>query len=220
MFFILIFLTLLTVYRVNNESLKNDTVNILAFDLSTNSKFTEQGIVKTKQIPFKTQYEDDPNMFLGEQKVRQEGEEGKEENNYKIIYYDGALYSQDLVGRRIVDPKPKIIAKGTKPVYKTINGEGGQFESYGSLRVWATSYDKTCLGCDEWTATGKHLAKGIIAVDPTVIPLHTKLYVPGYGVGFAEDVGGGIKGNKIDLGFEDLRTGNWSARWVDIYLIQ
>ena len=61
--------------------------------------------------------------------------------------------------------------------------------------------------------------KGVIAVDPKVIKLRSKLYVPGYGHAVAGDTGGAIKGNIIDLGFEDARTAGWSARFVDIYLV-
>ena len=55
------------------------------------------------------------------------------------------------------------------------------------------------------TATGATLAKGIVAVDPKVIPLHTKMYITSdsveYGVGVAEDTGGAIKGDIVDLAF-------------------
>jgi 3D (Asp-Asp-Asp) domain-containing protein len=58
-----------------------------------------------------------------------------------------------------------------------------------------------------------------LAVDPAVIPLGTNVYIPGYGIGRAEDIGGAIKGRRIDLGFEDIDDGWWSARWVDVYLL-
>ena len=62
--------------------------------------------------------------------------------------------------------------------------------------------------------------KGVIAVDPKVIKLRSQVYIPGYGKAVAGDTGGAIKGNIIDLGFEDARTAGWSARFVDIYLLQ
>ncbi|QGT99067.1 Cell wall-binding protein [Candidatus Syntrophocurvum alkaliphilum] len=57
---------------------------------------------------------------------------------------------------------------------------------------------------------GLPLGKGIIAVDPNVIPLGTRLYVEGYGYGVAADTGGAINGNKIDLCFE---THEEALRW-------
>lgn len=83
---------------------------------------------------------------------------------------------------------------------------------------WAVSYDSSCLGCNETTATGMKQGYGVVAVDPKVIPLHTRVYVPGYGIGIAGDVGGGIKGRMIDLGYDKLE-GQWSARTVDVYIL-
>ncbi|OGY31116.1 MAG: hypothetical protein A3A57_01850 [Candidatus Woykebacteria bacterium RIFCSPLOWO2_01_FULL_41_12] len=87
------------------------------------------------------------------------------------------------------------------------------------LRVFATSYDKNCNGCNSTTATGLPTGYGVVAVDPKVIPLGTKLYIPGYGTAVAGDTGGNIKGNKIDLGFDNIKTGWWSSRFVDVYVL-
>ncbi|MCE7928252.1 MAG: hypothetical protein DYG91_07125 [Chloroflexi bacterium CFX7] len=70
------------------------------------------------------------------------------------------------------------------------------------------------------TATGIPLARGLCAVDPAVIPLHTRFFVPGYGFCVAADTGGAIKGNIIDLGFpEEDGDPGWGRRTVDIYVI-
>jgi len=58
------------------------------------------------------------------------------------------------------------------------------------------------LPCDPWygiTASGMHVRHGVVAVDRTLIPLGTRLYVEGYGFAIAADVGGAIRGYKIDL---------------------
>jgi 3D (Asp-Asp-Asp) domain-containing protein len=62
------------------------------------------------------------------------------------------------------------------------------------------------------------MRKGIVAVDPSVIPLRSKVYVPGYGVGIAGDTGGSIKGRHIDLGYDEDNLVLW-YRWVDVYLL-
>jgi 3D (Asp-Asp-Asp) domain-containing protein len=62
------------------------------------------------------------------------------------------------------------------------------------------------------------MRKGIVAVDPTVIKLGSKVYVPGYGIGDAADTGGLIRGRHIDLGFDDHNLELWH-RWVDVYLL-
>ena len=66
------------------------------------------------------------------------------------------------------------------------------------------------------TASGLPVGPGIVAVDPTVIPLGTRLYIPGYGKGIAADVGGGIKGNIIDLWFTTSECATWGRRTVTI----
>jgi 3D (Asp-Asp-Asp) domain-containing protein len=88
------------------------------------------------------------------------------------------------------------------------------------LTVFSTSYDKNCPGCSETTATGMQTGYGVVAVDPKVIPLGSRLYIPGYGVATAGDTGSSIKGNKIDLGFDDVKNGWWSSRFVEIYILE
>lgn len=73
-----------------------------------------------------------------------------------------------------------------------------------SLTMTATAYNWDCSSCDGrgLTSTGYDLKAnpdGVIAVDPSVIPLGTKVYIEGYGYAVARDTGGAIKGNKIDL---------------------
>ena len=71
------------------------------------------------------------------------------------------------------------------------------------MTVRATAYTAYCNGCSGVTATGQDLRANpeqkVIAVDPRVIPLGSKVHVEGYGTAIAGDTGGAIKGNKIDL---------------------
>ena len=71
------------------------------------------------------------------------------------------------------------------------------------ITVEATAYTANCEGCSGTTATGVNLKENpdakVIAVDPNVIPLGSKVYVEGYGYATAEDTGGAIKGNRIDV---------------------
>jgi 3D (Asp-Asp-Asp) domain-containing protein len=67
------------------------------------------------------------------------------------------------------------------------------------------------------TALGVPVGKGVVAVDPKLIPLGTKLHVPGYGPGLAADVGYAIKGRVIDLWFPTTaKARNWGRRTVTI----
>jgi len=74
----------------------------------------------------------------------------------------------------------------------------------------------TCYDLPGRTATGMPVGQGVVAVDPSVIPLGTRLYVPGYGNGVAADVGGGIKGATIDLWMTPTQCGAWGRRTVTI----
>ena len=91
--------------------------------------------------------------------------------------------------------------------------------------VTATAYTASCKGCSGITATGINLRKNpslkLIAVDPRVIPLGSKVWVEGYGHAIAGDTGGAIKGNKIDLHMasnSDAR--NWGRRKVQIKVLK
>jgi 3D (Asp-Asp-Asp) domain-containing protein len=74
----------------------------------------------------------------------------------------------------------------------------------------------TCYDLSGRTATGMPVGPGVVAVDPSVIPLGTRMYVPGYGNGVASDVGGGIKGDTIDLWMTPSQCGAWGRRTVII----
>jgi len=71
-----------------------------------------------------------------------------------------------------------------------------------AMSMIASAYSAHDPGNGSTTATGSPLRKGLVAVDPNVIPLGTRLYIPGYGNAIADDVGGSIKGNRIDLAFD------------------
>ena len=68
------------------------------------------------------------------------------------------------------------------------------------------------------TASGRPAGTGIVAVDPNVIPFRSEVYVPGYGVGYAGDTGGGIKGRWIDLGYDEDELQAWNG-YVDVYYL-
>jgi 3D (Asp-Asp-Asp) domain-containing protein len=76
----------------------------------------------------------------------------------------------------------------------------------------------TCYDLPGRTATGMPVGQGVVAVDPSVIPLGTRMYVPGYGNGVAADVGGGIKGDTIDLWMTPSQCAAWGRRSVTITL--
>ncbi|MFS0781623.1 LysM peptidoglycan-binding domain-containing protein [Bacillus sp. 1P06AnD] len=93
-----------------------------------------------------------------------------------------------------------------------------------SMTVTATAYTADCPGCSGVTATGINLKSNpnakVIAVDPSVIPLGTKVYVEGYGYAVAGDTGGAIKGNKIDIHVpSEGAAASWGVRTVNIQIL-
>ena len=94
-----------------------------------------------------------------------------------------------------------------------------------SFRMLATAYDAGPLDNSfehaGTTKLGWRTRKGIVAVDPAVIPLRSLLYVEGYGLAWAGDIGGAIKGQRIDLCFNTTdETVNWGRRKVGVYVLQ
>jgi 3D (Asp-Asp-Asp) domain-containing protein/LysM repeat protein len=92
------------------------------------------------------------------------------------------------------------------------------------ITVEATAYTANCTGCSGITKTGVNLKANpnakVIAVDPTVIPLGSKVYVEGYGYATAEDIGGAIKGNRIDV-FIPTQSGalQWGRKQVKVTIL-
>ncbi|MDP3758855.1 MAG: 3D domain-containing protein [Candidatus Daviesbacteria bacterium] len=188
--------------------------------VTTQSSFTEKLQEETEILPKVTIYQDDPETEAGEEKILEEGADGKRIKIFKITYSkDDEEYERKLISVETTPAKDKKILRGTKIVWKTMDTPDGEIKYWKKMRVYATHYDSHCPGCDEWTAIGMRAGKGVIAVDPKVIKLRSKIYIPGYGMAVAGDTGGAIKGNIIDLGFDDARTAGWRARFVDIYLL-
>lgn len=97
-------------------------------------------------------------------------------------------------------------------------------QSVKEFYVSATAYTAYCSGCSGITKTGINLRKNpnlkVIAVDPRVIPLGTKVYVEGYGYAIAGDTGSAIKGNKIDVFFpKQSQALNWGRKKVKIKIL-
>ena len=168
---------------------------------------TKQETVE-EDVKFNTIEKDDSSMNQGESKVVTEGVNGKDKVTYEITYIDGVESERKEVSRETVTAAvDKVIANGTK-----ISFDG---KSY-SRKLVVKAYSYTGGGR---TAMGTKARVGEIAVDPRVIPLGSKVYIEGVGARIAEDTGGNIKGNTIDIYMNTLaECRRWGARTVTIYI--
>ena len=164
--------------------------------------------VEEEEVPFKTVNKDDSSLDEGTTKVVTEGVKGKDKVTYEITYIDGKEASRKEINREHVTAAvDKVVANGTRISY---NGQ-----SY-SRKLVVKAYAYTGGGR---TAMGTRARVGEIAVDPSVIPLGTNVYIEGVGARRAEDTGGNIQGNTIDIYMNtQSECINWGARYVTIYI--
>jgi 3D (Asp-Asp-Asp) domain-containing protein len=188
-------------------------------------RVTEDFFIEQESIPFETQILPNANMEIDTQQLVQDGESGVLQKRIRIRYEDGQEVARVIEGQTIARaPRPKIINYGTQIVIRTIQTEQGPREYWRHFRALATSYSAATAGTPRSapnygrTALGLQMRKGIVAVDPDIIPYRSEIFVPNYGVGYAGDTGGAIIGKHIDLGYDDHNLIIW-YRWVEVYLL-
>lgn len=188
-------------------------------------RVTEDVQIERSAIAYETIYRPDHDLPLDERRLLQAGAPGVLEHRTRIRHENGVAVSHiDEAPRVVVPPTDEVIAYGTRIVIQTLETPTGPLEYWRVIRMLATSYtpatsskppDAPNYGI---AATGIPVEKGIVAVDPEVVPYFTRLYVPGYGVGLAADTGGAVNGRRIDLGYSDDDLVLWYS-WVDVYLL-
>ncbi|MFC1722201.1 G5 domain-containing protein [Patescibacteria group bacterium] len=188
--------------------------------VETLTAFDQKYVTEEEDIPFEILYEDDEDLEYGLEEISTLGVLGKESKKYLVTHWLDQEIDRVLLSTDVISSQTEIVSKGTKISWKSIDTpDFGKIRYWHKMTVWATKYDSTCLGCNNTTALGAPVKQGVCAVDPKVIGMYTHFYVPGYGRCQALDVGGGIKGNKIDLAYEDVQAAPWRTGYVDIYLM-
>jgi uncharacterized protein YabE (DUF348 family) len=185
----------------------------------------EEVRIEQEPIPFETAWLPDPELEIDHRRLEQKGEEGLKKRRIRLVYENGHEVERRIEEEWIAkEPLNKVIAYGTKIVIRELKTPEGNFKYWRKIRMLATSYTAATSGKEKGhplygiTYLGWRAGKGIVAVDPKVINLRTKVYVPGYGVGVAADTGGKIKGRRIDLCYDEGKLKLW-LRWVDVYLL-
>ena len=185
---------------------KNDEITVTRVDQKVTTEINA--------IPYEIVSRKDFNLPLGEKKVTQKGEEGQEEVKTIEILENGKVVSTKTESKILKAPKPQIVLTGT---VQLASRGGVDFSYTEKRRMMATAYTHT----GNRTATGTIARVGAVAVDPKVIPLGTKLYIDGYGFARAEDTGGAIKGDRIDLFLNTAEeTKRFGRRWVTVYILK
>ena len=198
-----------------------------SYMIASITRVREEIALEEETLPFETVWEEDATIELDQQEVRSAGHEGLLRRRLRIRYEDDQEVSRKVEDEWIERaPENKSIHYGAKIILRTLDTPDGPITYWRHFRALATAYTAATSGKSRdhpaygITRSGLKMRHGIIAVDPTVVPLFTNMYVPGYGPGLAGDTGGLIIGRHIDLGFEedDPAVWNW-YRWVDVYLL-
>ena len=172
------------------------------------------------EIPFETESRENKDMFEGEKNVITKGEVGQKTESLKNTYVNGVLETTEVLKSEITkDPVKEVVEVGTKKGTVAPNGK----DAKRVIVMQATAYDPTA---GSKTAMGTRARVGAVAVDPKVIPLGSKLYIESmdgfasYGYATAEDTGGAIKGNRIDLFYNSNAEANrFGRRNVKVYVL-
>jgi uncharacterized protein YabE (DUF348 family)/3D (Asp-Asp-Asp) domain-containing protein len=174
----------------------------------------------TVEIPYETTYCYDPTLPEGQENVLVEGVTGQLRKTADVVYVNKEETSHTVTSETVVQqPVNEIVTVGTGTnlggnANTPAIGDGvivtadGEVLTYSRSKYFlATAYTHTDAGCDMTTATGTTVHIGTVAVDPTVIPYGTRMFIVTndgsyiYGIGTAEDCGGAIKGDRLDLYF-------------------
>ncbi|MDR3598678.1 3D domain-containing protein [Clostridium sp.] len=182
-------------------------------------KVDTKDIEEKQPINFDTIVENDENLDSSVQKVKSEGVNGEKDITYQIIYKDGVEVSRNVKSTKtITEPQNKIVVKGTGQVYASRGGE--QIKYKKKVNCTATAYSNHSATATGRTPVRNEDGMSTIAVDPSVVPLGSKVYVDGYGYAIAADTGSAIKGNRIDVYLNSSgECDSWGRRSVNLLLV-
>lgn len=201
---------------------------------------------KKSKVAFKTVVKEDASLEKGEEKVVQPGKDGEKVAKYDVVIENGKEKQRKLLAEQVTaKPEDKIIVRGTKeePVVTAIsnapaksskkattssasssNSSASKVSSKPSSGGKTFTMESTAYSGGGTTATGINLTANpglkVVAVDPSVIPLGSRVYVSGYGEAIAGDTGGAIKGNIVDVYFADeSQCYTWGRRQVTVTIL-
>ena len=178
-------------------------------------------ITEDEVVPYAIESIPDETLGQGEEKIVQEGQNGRKRVKLNIVSVDGQVADKETLSTELISEMQPLIRKvGTKETVE-INTCTGDVSHYQKIiTMEATAYLPTDGDGQYITRMGTRARYGVVAVDPNVIPLGSTVFIPGYGVARAEDTGGAILGNRIDLCMEDYDACmTFGRRTVPVYIL-
>jgi 3D (Asp-Asp-Asp) domain-containing protein len=178
--------------------------------------------VRRESIPFKKVIQLSRNEDAGQAQIETEGQPGIVEKTYRVTYRGNDPAAFDLIHTQVIkQPVDTIILAGyTERGARALPSHSGTYTRTREIDMIATGYSPYEGSSRGLCATGIRAGFGVVAVDPNVIPLGSKLYIDGYGYALAGDTGGAIHGNRIDLGLNSYRQAdNVGRRVVHVYVM-
>lgn len=177
-------------------------------------------ITEDAVVPFAIESIPDEDLGQGEEKVLQQGVNGRKRVQSAIISLDGKTVGREVLHTELItEMQPLIRHVGTKAAVEINTGTITKYSKV--LTMEATAYLPTDGNGAGLTKLETRARYGEIAVDPNVIPLGTTVFIPGYGIATAEDTGGDILGNRIDLCMEDYTACMaFGRRTVLVYILE
>lgn len=170
-------------------------------------------------VPYGVKTVFNPALALGYDKVSQPGADGTAVETVRRLFENNQLVAVSTISEQVVHPaQPELVQVGAKIPEVSRGQILGRVVKM--LNVVATAYWADPSWSNGNTATGVKARYGVIAVDPSVIPLGTRLYVPGYGYGVAADTGSAIIGDRIDLCYDTGQQAiDYGRQSVTVYIL-